>query len=286
MWDATKPSNSGLLINFPGECRANWDALSLGTDAALLVTNAKVAAGAAIVESKILFNAAGHDHTGTTAGKLVPLATGTSGVLATSRGGTGSSATANTADGLVILTAAGYLPALNASLLTGLTAAQIPSLDASKITTGYLGTARLGSGSASASTYLRGDSTWATVVATTAVADTDAGTTANNNDENTFLSVAKTITSGHTVLLIASGYYTAAYSASTSAITIRLKHDSTTDQATLIPIREASYAAAGGWACTAIVTGLSGSVTFSVTFQRTGGVGDQTGRGNLSVIEF
>src|SRR3990172_1668781 len=39
--------------------------------------------------------------------------------------------------------------------------AEIPDLDTSKITTGTMGTARLGSGSASASTFLRGDQTWA-----------------------------------------------------------------------------------------------------------------------------
>ena len=44
-----------------------------------------------------------------------------------------------------------------------LVAADIPSLDANKITTGTVATARLASGTASASTYLRGDQTWASV---------------------------------------------------------------------------------------------------------------------------
>ena len=43
-----------------------------------------------------------------------------------------------------------------------LVAADIPNLDAAKITTGTVATARLGSGSASSTTYLRGDGTWAT----------------------------------------------------------------------------------------------------------------------------
>jgi hypothetical protein len=46
-----------------------------------------------------------------------------------------------------------------------LVAADVPNLDAAKVTTGTLATARLGSGTASATTYLRGDQTWATVAA-------------------------------------------------------------------------------------------------------------------------
>ncbi|MFA5160246.1 MAG: hypothetical protein WC484_07075 [Candidatus Omnitrophota bacterium] len=52
-WVATNPSNDELLINFPAQCRANWDALALGTDAALLITNAKVHPSAGIVDTKL-----------------------------------------------------------------------------------------------------------------------------------------------------------------------------------------------------------------------------------------
>ena len=52
-WDATKPTNSEKLKDTPALIRANWDAIATGTDAALLVTNAKVAAAAAIVDTKL-----------------------------------------------------------------------------------------------------------------------------------------------------------------------------------------------------------------------------------------
>ena len=51
--------------------------------------------------------------------------------------------------------------------LTGLTAGQIPNLAASKITSGTVATARLGSGTANNSVFLRGDQTWAAVTQTT-----------------------------------------------------------------------------------------------------------------------
>ena len=44
-----------------------------------------------------------------------------------------------------------------------LAASDIPSLDASKITTGTLSAARMGSGTANSTTYLRGDRTWQTI---------------------------------------------------------------------------------------------------------------------------
>ena len=53
-WDKTKPENDMLLINFPAACRANWEALELGTDPNLLITNAKVAPGAGIKIQNLL----------------------------------------------------------------------------------------------------------------------------------------------------------------------------------------------------------------------------------------
>ena len=52
-WDKTKPENDMLLINFPPACRANWDAIELGTDPNLQITNAKVAPNAGIEDTKL-----------------------------------------------------------------------------------------------------------------------------------------------------------------------------------------------------------------------------------------
>ncbi|MFH1776326.1 MAG: hypothetical protein ABH952_02020 [Candidatus Omnitrophota bacterium] len=52
-WDKTKPENDMLLINFPAACRANWDAIELGTDPVLQITNDKVAPNAGIVDTKL-----------------------------------------------------------------------------------------------------------------------------------------------------------------------------------------------------------------------------------------
>ena len=62
----------------------------------------------------------------------------------------------------------------DASKLTGLTAGQIPNLAASKITSGTIDTARLGSGTANNTSFLRGDQTWAS----------NTSTTINNNTNN------------------------------------------------------------------------------------------------------
>lgn len=52
-WDASKPGNSEKLKDAPAQIRANWDAIATGTDSALQITNAKVSASAAIVDTKL-----------------------------------------------------------------------------------------------------------------------------------------------------------------------------------------------------------------------------------------
>ncbi len=99
--------------------------------------------------------------------------------------------------------------------------------------------------------------------------------------ETTGLSVAKTITSGKTVLLIASGYITS--QGTNQASTIQLKQGSTVVQ-TISVGGTGAGARDHPWALSGVVTGLSGSITFTVTF--TASSGSATGYGGLEVLEF
>jgi len=106
-WVKANPANDELLINFPAQCRANWDALELLTDNAIQITNAKVADSAGITDGKLAQIATPSKVSGaalTLLGNipggagLVPVANIpnlstdklTSGTLPIARGGTGS----------------------------------------------------------------------------------------------------------------------------------------------------------------------------------------------------
>lgn len=52
-WNPGNPANDELLINFPAQCRANWEAIALGTDPALLITNAKCSPSMGLVDTKL-----------------------------------------------------------------------------------------------------------------------------------------------------------------------------------------------------------------------------------------
>lgn len=120
----------------------------------------------------------------------------------------------------------------------------------------------------------------------TAVSDTDTGTSVAGT-EVTFLSVAKTITSGKTVLLLFSGYYTVTSGnfSSGAYITWRLKSDGVTSGTFLSSVNSTDQEAEPGSGL-ALVTGLSGSVTFTVTGQGTGNSISGNAKGRLIVLEF
>jgi hypothetical protein len=102
-------------------------------------------------------------------------------------------------------------------------------------------------------------------------------------NETTIMSVAKTITSGHTVLLIASGYLSNAGTAPPYTI-LKLKNGSTVSQT--VNLSNPVTTGYCSWSACAIVTGLSGSVTFSVTAANSSNIGGATCIGNLIVMEF
>ena len=155
-WNATLPQNNSLLINSPGYIRANWEAIALGTDSALLITNAKCASDMALVDTKLAQIVTASKVSGT-ALTLLPNIPAGAGLIPVANIPVGV-----TANKILQLDATAKIPAVDASLLTGLLAAQIPNLDAAKIISGLIATARLGSGTPSASNFLRGDQSWAT----------------------------------------------------------------------------------------------------------------------------
>lgn len=71
----------------------------------------------------------------------------------------GGGITAGTSS-IAIVNAAGKLPALSSTFLADLSGASLTTLAAGNISSGTVATARLGSGTASSSTFLRGDGAW------------------------------------------------------------------------------------------------------------------------------
>ncbi len=163
--------------------------------------------------------------------------------LTTVNGGTGATANANAASGVVVLNASSQLPAVSGALLTNLP-----------------------------------------VYTPTQVNDVETiGVTFDENQEFTLLSVAKTITSGNTVLLTASGYITNNASTGPTVTTIKLKQGATVVQTLVMTFAVVSEKKI--WSVCGIVTGLSGAITFSVTAQSDTN-DNNTGYGNLVVLEF
>jgi hypothetical protein len=255
---------SGAII-LASEQNTNEDALYTLVNGQ--IDNTNISATAAIVDTKLATIA--------TAGKI-------SGAALTSLTSTPAAAgiipIANLPKGtganqLVGCGTAGILPALDGSLLTNIAAATVSS-------------AVLGTGSAGASNFLRGDRTWATV-STGALITSAYGSSGNVTNYTTtsanVLSVSKTITAGNTVFLSAAGWISAnstaasrtyiyLYAGATSAQTIKIETDTT------MPNNAA-------WACSAIVAGLSGATTFTVKAQADQNYTHQAA-GNLSILEF
>lgn len=120
-----------------------WTAIPNGTPADGTVTDVKVATGAAINADKIADGATNKVYTAAEQTKLAGVQAG---------------ATANNTDA-TLLARANHTGTQSASTITGL-AAIATSGSASDLSTGTVGTARLGSGTASATVFLRGDQSW------------------------------------------------------------------------------------------------------------------------------
>jgi hypothetical protein len=188
---ATPPSRTytyveGTVIN-PTEVTTNEDNIfnyltrgvdtyvdgSITTDDILdgTITNNDISGTAAIADTKLGEISNGKLAAITTANKVAGSAlygltgiTYSAGIIPTDNIATGI-----TAGKIVQLTSSAKLPVISglgandASEVTGIAASQIPNLDASKITSGTIATARLGSGSASATTFLSGDQSYKTI---------------------------------------------------------------------------------------------------------------------------
>jgi len=274
-WDKTKPANDELLSNTPALLRANWQALEDMTDAALLITNAKVAAAAGIVDTKLA--------TISTAGKV----SGAALTLLTSvPSGAGKLPLANidsgtTANKVVVLDGSGYLPAVSGTNLT--------NIPCSAIASGTMAPARLGSGTAAATTYLTGAGVWGTVPSSyvTSASVTSSAGTGFSDSNTTFLSVTKNITSGKTVFVNMDGYVDLSDFGININIVITLTDSTNTRKCTVSP----QVDTADDKHCFSLsymTVALSGSCTFaaSINAQIAGSTTTGIVYGDLAVIEF
>jgi len=99
-WDKTKPANNQYKYLVPADIRANWDAIELGTDAALQVTNAKVAAAAAIADTKLATISTAGKVSGAALTSLTSVPAG-AGALPIANGGTGQATATNAINALL-----------------------------------------------------------------------------------------------------------------------------------------------------------------------------------------
>jgi len=287
-WNATFPADNELFSDTPAGLRANFAAIALGTDPALLITDAKVSPSAAINDTKLA--------TITTAGKVNGAAlTG----LASIPSGAGKipNANINTGTGaaqIVVLDGAAKFPPIDISQATGINAsnittgvlptAQVPTLDAAKIGSGTFDVARIPTGTTANKVVVLDGSAKLPAVDGSALTGLSSVSYASNSQTATTLgqicNTTKTITSGKTVFVIATGY--ARTSVGNGTVGVDLKSGSTSLQTlTSVEIDSNRWVP---WALSGVATGLSGSTTFSVNLTATGNT-DQCGCG-LTVLEF
>jgi hypothetical protein len=158
----------------------------------------------------------------------------------------------------------------NGSTLTG--------LNASNISYGTVPTARLGTGTASAANFLRGNQTWSSTIVSSN--DTDAGTSYNDTEDE-FLNISRSVTSGSTVFVIASGYFKTGATAGNQTVRLKSSTGGITLQSVSANMTKNSTCP---WTCTALVTGLSGTNYF--TAWAISEADAQTVYGNMVVLEF
>ena len=256
---------SGAII-LASEHNANFDTLFTAINGN--IDNANIGASAAIDSSKLATISVAGKVSGASLTSLTstPVAAGII-PIANLPKGTG-------ANQLVGCGTAGILPALDGSLLTNIAAATITS-------------AALGTGSAGASNFLRGDRTWATV-STGALITSAYGASGNavsyTGTSVNVLSVSKTITSGNTVFLNAAGWLSANPTVS-SITTILLYAGATSVQTVKVVMSDVAGIQNSSWACNAIVAGLSGATTFTAKAYADQNYTHQA-FGNLTVLEF
>jgi hypothetical protein len=98
-WNAAKPADNDQRSLAPAQIRANWDAIALGTDAALLITNAKISASAAIADTKLATISTAGKVSGAALTSLSSVPSG-AGALPIANGGTGATTRQSAINGL------------------------------------------------------------------------------------------------------------------------------------------------------------------------------------------